>query len=241
MIVNMEKGRNIALVLAGGHGERMHAETPKQFMCLRGVPVILHTLQVFENHSLIDMIAVVCLNGWEDYLHRLIQEFGLKKVQYIFQGGTDSHTSIHNGINSLYRICSPAIDVVLVHEAVRPLVSSRIISDCICVCRSKGNAITAIRDNEAVMYSDDGVESVQCFPREKMYRAQTPHAFFLCDLEKAYTEADRRHLCSQSLYTLMAELEYTPLYIVDGERCNLKLTYPEDFRIAEMLMEMKDH
>ncbi len=235
----MEKARNIALLLAGGYGERMHADIPKQFISLRGKPVILHTIQAFERHPQIDEIAIVCQDEWKNYIYRLIKNNHLQKVKHIFKGGPDSHTSIHNGIDNLYQTGNPDTDIVLVHEAVRPLISARIISDCISVCRDKGNAITAIRDNEAVMYSIDGIASEQCYPREWMYRAQTPHTFFLSDLKKAYNEADHRNLKSQSLYTLMAELKYGPLYIVKGDRRNLKLTYPEDFRIAEIMLDIK--
>ena len=232
---NIGKRRRIALVLAGGCGGRMHMETPKQFLLLHGIPVIAHTLRAFEHHPEIDIIAVVCLSGWEEYVERVKRDFHITKLQYIFPGGINSHISIGNGIKGLSHYCIGE-DIVLVHEAVRPLLSARIISDNIRICELHGNAITAIRDNEAVMYTEDGTSSYRCFPREQMYKAQTPHTFVLKDLEIAYQEAEHESICAQSLYTLMAELKHFPLYIAEGDRRNIKLTHPEDIRIAEALL-----
>ena len=220
---NIIKRHRIALVLAGGYGERMHMGLPKQFILLQGMPVIVHTLKAFENHPEIDVIAVVCLSGWEEYVERVKHDFHITKLQHIFSGGSNSHYYTRD-------------DIVLVHEAVRPLLSAKIISENIRICELYGNAITAVRDNEAVMYTEDGVSSYRCFPREQMYKAQTPHTFVLRDLEIAYQEAEQKSICAQSLYTLMAELKRFPLYIAEGERRNIKLTHPEDIRIAEALL-----
>mgnify|MGYP000612269557 FL=1 len=181
------------------------------------------------------MIAVVCLSGWEEYVERVKHDFHITKLQHIFSGGSNSHISIGNGIKGLSHYYTRD-DIVLVHEAVRPLLSAKIISENIRICELYGNAITAVRDNEAVMYTEDGVSSYRCFPREQMYKAQTPHTFVLRDLEIAYQEAEQKSICAQSLYTLMAELKRFPLYIAEGERRNIKLTHPEDIRIAEALL-----
>ena len=101
------------------------------------------------------------------------------------------------------------------------MLSAKIISENIRICELYGNAITAVRDNEAVMYTEDGVSSYRCFPRELMYKAQTPHTFVLRDLEIAYQEAEQKSICAQSLYTLMAELKRFPLYIAEGESINI--------------------
>ena len=95
------KRHRIALVLAGGYGGRMHMETPKQFLLLQGMPVIAHTLKAFENHPEIDVIAVVCLSGWEEYVERVKHDFHITKLQHIFSGGSNSHISIGNGIKGL--------------------------------------------------------------------------------------------------------------------------------------------
>ena len=99
------KRHRIALVLAGGYGGRMHMETPKQFLLLQGMPVIAHTLKAFENHPEIDVIAVVCLSGWEEYVERVKHDFHITKLQHIFSGGSNSHISIGDGIKGLYGLC----------------------------------------------------------------------------------------------------------------------------------------
>lgn len=226
------------MVMAGGFGERMGTDVPKQFICLGGDPVILHTLRVFQEHMDIDEIVVVCVSGWEDFVYRLALENGLTKLIHIVAGGQSNHESIQIGVKSLCRLYD-AEDIILVHDSVRPFVSEQIISDNIRICRENGNAITAILDNEALMYSTDGISSDECFPRELMYRAQTPHTFRLKDLEEAYKEAEQKGICAQSLYTLMAALERYPLYIAKGSRINMKLTVPEDIKIFESLLLLK--
>lgn len=234
----MDKVRNIALIMAGGLGDRMGTDIPKQFMYLGGQPVILYTLKAFQIHSEIDEIAVVCVSGWETFVYNLALEHGLTKLHHVFAGGKSSYESLRTGVRSLYDLYA-AQDIILVHDAVRPFVSEQIISDNIEMCRRKGNAITAVLDYEALMYSTDGISSTACFPREVMYRAQTPHTFRLKDLKEAYAEADKKGISSQSLYTLMAELKRYPLYIVKGSRKNLKLTLPEDLDLFEAILSIK--
>lgn len=239
MMENIEREKRIALVLAGGYGGRIGMDTPKQFLTLGGKPVILHTLEVFQQHAEIDAMAVVCIPGWECFVQDLITEYGMTKCRWIFSGGKSSHESVCNGVQGLCSHCAES-DIVLVHEAVRPFISPRIISDNIRMCSEYGNAITAVRDNEAVMYSEDGISSSLCFPRERMYKAQTPHTFRLKALAEVYEEARKRGIESQSLYTLMAELKHFPLYIVKGETRNMKLTLPEDIQLFEALLSQKN-
>lgn len=234
----MNKVRNIALIMAGGFGDRMGADTPKQFMCLGGVPVILYTLKMFQEHPDIDVIAVVCVSGWEDFVYSLAFEHGVTKLKHVFAGGKSSHDSIRTGIMELCRLYAPQ-DRILVHDAVRPFVSLEIISRNIEVCREKGNAITAVLDNEALMYSVDGICSEKCFSRDVMYRAQTPHTFRLEVLKDAYEEAQQKGICSQSLYTLMTDLGRYPLYIAQGSRLNMKLTVPEDRVVFEAILSAR--
>lgn len=234
----MKKVRNIALIMAGGSGDRMGTDTPKQFVCLGGVPVILYTLKAFQEHPEIDEIAVVCVPGWEGFVRELAQKYDIGKLKHIFVGKKSSHESIQAGIEGLCRVYGMK-DIILVHDAVRPFVSAQIITDNIDVCLAKGNAITAVSGNEALMYSADGIASGQCFPREVMYKAQTPHTFRLEDLKEAYEEAGQKGICAQSLYTLMAELKRYPLYIAKGHRLNMKLTVPDDVLVFEAILSIK--
>ena len=231
--------KKIAFVTAGGSGDRMHQDTPKQFLDLHGIPVIIRTLLKFEQSSNIDVIIVVCLHGWVDNLKNMAESYGVSKLAAVVEGGANSQESISNGIEYLLSSGYDLNDIVLVHESVRPFISEKIIADNIHSCITKGNAVTTIRGNESYLFSEDGVSSEKHFLRELMYMVQTPQTFRLGQIRKAIEEAQKKGIVSQSLYILMSQLNYTPLYMVDGDRFNIKLTYPEDLMIFEMLMGIR--
>lgn len=231
--------RRIAFVTAGGLGDRMHKETPKQFLELHGIPVIIRTLLKFEQSSDIDVIIVACLHGWTDKLETMAAQYNITKLKAVVEGGCNSQESISNGIEYLLSNGYNDDDIVLVHESVRPFITDKIIMDNINSCLERGNAVTVVRGNESYLYSEDGKSSDRHFLRENMFMVQTPQTFRLGCISKAINEAKRRKIVSQSLYILMSQLDYTPLYMVDGDRFNLKLTYPEDLRIFEIILAMK--
>ena len=133
---------NIALIIAGGVGARMHQSIPKQFLTVDERPVIVYTLEAFQNHPDIDAIAVVCIEGWENVLSAYASQFNITKLKHIIPGGKNGQDSIRNGVYELEKHYSPD-DVVLIHDAIRPMVSPEIISDCEPVCKpiSIGTAV----------------------------------------------------------------------------------------------------
>ena len=133
---------NIALIIAGGSGNRMGQDIPKQFMHIDGAPVIIHTMKAFEQHPDIDGIAVVCLHGWDTVLQSYANQFNITKLKWIFPGGKSGMESIHNGIYGLKEAGCSNEDLVLIHDAVRPLLSQEIISSNIAICKAYGYAIT---------------------------------------------------------------------------------------------------
>ena len=114
---------NIALVIAGGSGNRMGQDIPKQFMYVYDAPIIIHTLQCFQKHPDIGLIAVVCLKGWETVLQSYANQYRITKLKHIFPGGKTGMGSIHNGIYGLKDAGCDDDDLVLIHDAVRPLLS----------------------------------------------------------------------------------------------------------------------
>lgn len=233
---NKDMVKRIAFITAGGHGERMHEQTPKQFLCLYDVPIIVYTLKKFEQSDCIDVILVVCLSGWVELLKNMAIKYNIKKLVAVVEGGDNSQESISNGIRYLLDNGYSGDDIVMVHESVRPFITEKIISDNIATCMEKGNAVTVIRGNESYLFSENGISSDKHFMRESMYMVQTPQTFRLGMIDKAIKEAKEKGILSQSLYILMSQLNYTPLYLVDGNRFNLKLTYPEDLRIFELII-----
>ena len=182
---------NVALLIAGGSGNRMHQDIPKQFITVNERPVIVYTLEAFENHPEIDCIAVVCIEGWDQVLWAYAKQFNISKLKYVVPGGKNGQDSIRNGVFELEKHFEPT-DLVLIHDAIRPMVSAEIISDNIRVAKQHGNAITVIPCAEAMMQTEDGLVSVGSYPRDRLKRTQTPQAFRIgdiCDLHRRAPES----------------------------------------------------
>ena len=157
---------NYALIIAGGSGNRMGQDIPKQFMHVDDCPIIVHTLLAFERHPDIHGIAVVCLDGWQTVLRSYANQFSVTKLKWIFKGGDSGMESIHNGIYGLREEGCQGEDLVLIHDAVRPLLSQDIISSNIAICQKYGYAITGIRCREAILESEDGFSTTKSIPRD---------------------------------------------------------------------------
>ena len=228
---------NIALIIAGGSGNRMGQDIPKQFMYVENAPVIIHTLQCFQQHPDIDVIAVVCLKGWETVLQSYANQYNINKLKYIFPGGKTGMQSIHNGIFGLKDAGFNADDLVLIHDAVRPLLSQEIISSNIAICKSYGYAITGIKCREAILESQDGFASTSSIPRDVLIRTQTPQTFTLKNIINVHEEAKKRGITdSVASCTLCAELGDREMHIVPGSEKNIKITTLEDLEILKALM-----
>ncbi len=229
---------NIALLIAGGSGQRMNQDIPKQFINVNDKPVIVYTLEVFQRHPNIDAIGVVCLEGWHEILNAYAKQFNITKLRWIIDGGKNGQESIKNGVYTLKEDCSPD-DMVLIHDAIRPMVSQEIISDCITKCRKNGSAVTVIPCAEAMLLSEDKVSSDQTILRDRLARTQTPQAFFLKKLIWAHEEAAKRGIeNSIATCTLMIELGEKVCFSTGSEK-NIKLTTTDDIEIFKALLVSK--
>jgi 2-C-methyl-D-erythritol 4-phosphate cytidylyltransferase len=228
---------NIALLIAGGSGNRMGQDIPKQFMYVDNAPIIIHTLQCFQQHPDIALIAVVCLTGWETVLQSYANQYNITKLKYIFPGGNSGMESIHNGIYGLKEAGCADDDLVLIHDAVRPLLSQDIISSNIATCKAYGYAITGIKCREAILESKDGFSSTTSIPRDMLIRTQTPQTFRLKNIIDAHEEAAVKGITdSVASCTLCAELGNREMHIVPGSEKNIKITTIEDLEILKALM-----
>ncbi|MCQ2239394.1 MAG: 2-C-methyl-D-erythritol 4-phosphate cytidylyltransferase [Bacteroidaceae bacterium] len=228
---------NIGLLIAGGSGNRMGQDIPKQFMHVDGCPVIIHTLLCFQKHPDIESIAVVCLKGWETVLQSYANQFNVTKLKWIFPGGETGMQSIHNGIFGLKDAGCADDDLVLIHDSVRPLLSQDIISSNIATCKAYGYAITGIKCREAILESEDGFSSTTSIPRDTLIRTQTPQTFRLKDIVNAHEEARLKGITnSVASCTLLAELGGREMHIVPGSEKNIKITTVEDLEILKALM-----
>lgn len=233
----MHSVSSIVLVLAGGRGRRMARTRPKQFVEVGGHPVLAYTLRAFAVHPGVDAVAVVCVDEWMDVADDLGRDVCGSKYLGTFRGGRSSVLSARNGVEALWRLGCPSEAVLLMHDGVRPLVPARLIGDCLNTCRTKGNAIAGLQSNEAFLVSADGCHASSYLPREGLFRAQTPLAFSLGTFRRAFAAAgEERVLHAQSVFTLMAELGGWPLYIVQGDTRNFKITYPGDLELFRALL-----
>lgn len=229
---------NIALIIAGGSGSRMHQNIPKQFLSVNERPVIVYTLEAFEKHPEIDAISVVCIDGWEQVLMAYAKQFGITKLKYVIPGGENGQESIRNGVFELEKHFEPE-DLILIHDAIRPMVSAEIISDNIRVATELGNAITVIPCAEAMLQTKDGLVSSDTYPRDNLKRTQTPQTFHLkeiCDLHRMALEKGITN--SIASCTLMIELG-KQVYFSTGSEKNIKLTTVEDIDIFKSLLIAK--
>ena len=229
---------NIGLLIAGGSGNRMGQDIPKQFMHVDGSPIIIWTLKAFEQHPDINAIAVVCLNGWETVLQSYANQFCITKLKWIFPGGDTGFESIHNGIYGLKEAGYDDEDLILIHDGVRPLLSQEIISNNIATCKAYGYAITGIQCREAILESHDGFISKTSIPRDTLIRTQTPQTFRLGNIIRAHEHAKLKGITDTvSSCTLIAELEENiEMHIVPGSEKNIKITTVEDLEMIKALM-----
>jgi 2-C-methyl-D-erythritol 4-phosphate cytidylyltransferase len=231
--------KNIALVIAAGTGSRMHQEIPKQFLNVDNIPVIIYTLMAFQKHPLIHAIEVVCLEGWHETLYAYCRQFGIAKLENIVSGGESGQDSIRKGLYDLADRYHEDDDVVLVHDAIRPMVTSEIISNAIEVCRDRGNAITVIPCTAAMLKTTDGMITTEQVPRDNLKITQTPQTFFLFDLIDAHKEALERGITnSVASCTMYIELG-RKLYLSNGSEKNIKLTSTDDLEIFKALLNSK--
>ena len=163
---------NIALLTAAGIGARTHQYIPKQFLSIQDKPIIIYTMEKFQNHPEIDKIVVVCLQGWEDYLKCYAKQFNISKLVCIAKGGESGFDSIQSGLSEIGKFANEN-DIVLIHDGNRPGVNNKTISDCIDLSKIKGSAITCIPTNEVVF--DIKTETPTLLNRDNIIRTQTPH------------------------------------------------------------------
>lgn len=231
--------KNIALIIAGGVGVRMHQDIPKQFINVQDKPVIIYTLEVFQSHPNIDAIEVVCLDGWHDILWAYARQFGISKLENIVNGGETGQESIRKGLFDLAKRYHDDDDIVLIHDAIRPMVSADIISDNIRVCRQYGNATTVIPCTSVMLRTGDSVVSEDQVPRDNLKITQTPQTFYINELIEVHREANKRKLepsiASCALYIEMGK----KVYLSAGSEKNIKLTTSEDIEIFSALLNSK--
>lgn len=229
-----------AIIIAGGSGVRMGQSTPKQFIKVLDKPVLIYTLEGFQNHPLIDNIEVVCLDGWIEYLNEEAKKYGITKLKWIVPGGKSGQESIRNGVFNLESKLSDN-DIVVIHDGIRPLVDESVLTDVIEKCKIHGNAVSSLPYNEQIFIADDDYSTTRYIPRETIRRVATPQAYKFSLLDKKYHEAFEKEIGiygSSYTNTMMVELGVR-LYFASGSDKNIKLTTKDDLEIFTAYLNSK--
>lgn len=233
---------NIAIIFAGGVGRRFkNTEVPKQFVNICGKPIIIHTLDLFQNHPEIDKIYISILPTHKKYMEELVLKHGLTKVAGIVNGGDSGQESIFNAINLAYNE-NPADSVVLIHDGVRPIITNEVISDNITMVKAKGNAITCTPCSETILISENKVNPSTVPYRRNTFAAQAPQSFRLKDIYEAHLEIQQRPEKYEDMIDSCTIYNYLGIrtYIVRGNTGNIKITNPEDVFILKALIKCRD-
>jgi 2-C-methyl-D-erythritol 4-phosphate cytidylyltransferase len=223
--------KKFALIVAGGSGSRMKQSLPKQFTELAGQPVLMHTFEAFKKYDLeIEFVLVLPESQIEQWQWLCVKHHF--KVKYMLaKGGETRFQSVKNGLELI-----PEEGIVFIHDGVRPLVSVETIENCYHMALEKGNALPVVQVAESVRMTDgNGNKTVD---RSQFYLVQTPQTFLSALIKAAYTQS-----YSPSFTDDASVLEQTgqSINLVEGNRENIKITYPEDLNIAKVLLETRTY
>ena len=233
---------NTALIFAGGTGKRMNTHgVPKQFLELYGKPIIIYTLEKFENLDEIDNIVISCLEAYIPKMWKLCNKFHITKVQAIVPGGSTGQESIYHGLVKIYEsVPEPEDTIVLIHDGVRPLVDPDTITKNIACAREKGNAITVTPATETIIVDSQNGEVGNILDRSQCELAKAPQTFRLPEIMECPTKAlnagKNNFIDSANLFRYYQK----PLYTVEGRTENIKITTPIDFYIFKAIITAKE-
>lgn len=233
---------NIAVIFAGGVGTRMNTkDRPKQFLLVHGKPIIVHTIEIFENHPEIDGIVVVCVADWIDYMEEMKYRFRLDKIGAVVPGGETGQMSIYNGLKKAAELYGTDDNVVLIHDGVRPLITAQLISDNIACVKKNGSAITCSPAKETVALIDDSNGIDEIVPRDRSRIAKAPQSFYLKDIleaqERSIADGNTNMIDSCTLMRYYG----IKLFAVEGSSENIKITTPDDFYTFRALYDAKEN
>lgn len=230
----------VCLITAGGIGSRTHQDIPKQFICIDNKPILIYTLQAFQQHPNIDEIYVSVLDGWDKILEAYARQFNISKLKNIVIGGLTGQDSIFNGLKAIKEDHKETKDiVVMVHDGNRPLVSQDIITDNLVKQRKYGSAVASIPCPEVVFISENKIESCQTIPREKLERTQTPHSYYFDELWETHLMAQKEGIEGTAASCSLMEKFNKKTYFSKGSEKNIKITTVEDIEIFQALLNSK--
>lgn len=223
-----------AIIIAGGSGHRMGMDIPKQFVNVYDKPILIYTLEGFQRHPLVDAIEVVCIDGWQEIVWAYSKQFNITKLKWLVSGGETGQESIRNGVYNLEGKVADN-DTIIIHDGIRPLIDSTVLTDVVTKCQQYGNAVTSMPYNEQIFVidKDDETTTTKFIPRETLRRVATPQAYQFKLLYQKYHEAYEKGIGiygSHYTNTMMVELG-VKLHFAAGSDKNIKLTTKDDLEM----------
>lgn len=234
-IMAAKKDKVVAVLLAGGSGSRMGAEMPKQFLTVKGKTILEWSIEAFTQHEGVDEICIICRVDYLDKVRQLVEEGNYKKVKHVLPGGKERYNSSLAAINAYQDD-----DVkLLLHDAVRPLVTQRIITDCIDSLNHFKAVDVAIASTDTIIeINEEG--TISRIPQRRLLRnVQTPQGFHLGTIRRAYEIAlqDPNFQTTDDCGVVFRYLPEVPIHVVEGDTINIKITYPQDLLLMEKTLQ----
>lgn len=232
---------NIGVIFAGGVGSRMHSkDRPKQFLEIQGKPIIVYTIEHFEENENIDAVVVVCVSDWIDYFNKLVYKYRLSKVKKVVPGGETGQLSIYNGLCAAKELVGSQKSIVLIHDGVRPLINSNLLTDNIQAVHAYGSSITSGIVKETIVEIDDDGGVVLVPDRAHSRVAKAPQCFLLDDILAAHNRAIEEGITNFiDSCTMMIHYGFQ-LHMTDGPYENIKITTPDDFYTMRAILQAKE-
>ncbi len=229
---------NIAVILAGGADPNFQMDIPKQFVNVNNRPIIVYTLERFQKHPEIDAIMVACLKGWENMVTAYAKQFNIDKLKWVITGGASGQDTSKLAVDMLMET-SKTDDIVILHDAIRPMVTDEIISDSIYSCKRKGMGVASVISMDNVMMTDDGINGKISISRYSFRRIQTPQTYRLGELSRAHEEALTRGIRGENDTNNMISRLGMQVTLSKGSDTNLKINTVEDVEMFKALYAMQ--
>jgi len=218
-----------AIIVAGGSGNRMQSAEAKQFLLLDGLPILMHTIKAFADCILKPQLLLVLNIHQQQYWEELCTKYNFTVPHEVVKGGQERFHSVQNALKFI-----KTTGIVAIHDAVRPLVSTSLIENSFLVAEEKGNAVAAVHPTDSIRIAE--YDRSKAVDRDKVYLIQTPQTFQAAQLKKAYLQPFRNGFTDDAAVVEHAGFE---INLVEGERENLKITYPVDLALATMIRQKK--
>ena len=196
-------------------------------------------MKKFQNHPEVDAIMVACLSGWENLVSAYAKQFDIDKLQWVIEGGRSGQETSRLAVNKLMENCNKD-DIVIIHDAIRPMVSNELISDSIATCKQKGMGIAAVTSMDNVMMTDDGITGKMSISRYAFRRVQTPQTYRLGELYSAHKQALEQNIQNENDTNNMMSRLGKKVTFSKGSDTNLKINTVEDVEMFKALFKMQE-